>query len=279
MHLSQCYCLKETSPMMFQEPQSTRYDLRFRIFDVPVAVHPFFWIVGLVLVGTTALQPIKDDPSNALANLVLFMFVWFASILIHELGHSLVMRYYGIRSKIWLYAFGGLAIPDAFSSYGQRKFRWQQTLISLAGPMAQLFLYFVALICVIPMGYEIDFSFSISFFKAFPLNANFGNEESLLVVGPFSILKFLHVFWFVNWVLALFNLLPIFPLDGGHVTKEIMEQKFGYKGFEYTLWITIGTCILLGITAFQMKEQFIGIMMAILGFQAFQRLQSMRSGF
>jgi len=265
--------------MLFQEPRPTGYDLRFRIFDIPVAVHPFFWLVGLVLIGGPAIKQDPLIPSNGLANLALCMAVWFVSILIHELGHSLVMRYYGIRSKIWLYAFGGLAIPDAFSSYGRRNDRWQQVLISLAGPMAQLIFYFLFLIVIIPMGYQVVLSFSWSLFYAVPLDINPGNDQSILTVGPFSVVKFVQIFWFVNWVIALLNLLPIYPLDGGQISKELLEMKFGHRGFEYALWVTIGTCIFLGIVAFQLQMQMAGIMLAVIGFQAFQRLQNMRGGF
>ena len=115
--------------MLFQALPPTRYDLRFSIGEIPVRVHPLFWLIALLL-----------GSSGDLLTIPVWIVVVFISILIHELGHALAFRFYGIRSQIVLHAMGGLTIPEstpwgtgwASVSLNPR----QQIIISLAGPFA-----------------------------------------------------------------------------------------------------------------------------------------------
>ncbi len=82
------------------EPKRTNYDIHFRIGSIPVRIHPLFWVIPLLLGIQPNVKPLHS-------------FIWLAavtvSILIHELGHALAIRYYGYRPWITLYALGGLA--------------------------------------------------------------------------------------------------------------------------------------------------------------------------
>ena len=101
---------------MLVEPQRTAYDLNFHFAGIPVRVHPLFWLAGLVL-GSSAFQ--GPDPGMTL---LIWMAVFFVSILIHELGHSVVIRYFGQVPRIVLYMMGGLAITDAgYGGFGAGK--------------------------------------------------------------------------------------------------------------------------------------------------------------
>src|SRR5512143_986284 len=87
---------------LFQAPAPTRYDLRFTLGGIPIRVHPLFWIIAL-LFGLA---------DSNLVHLVLWIVIVFVSILIHELGHALVMRLYGQPCFIVLHAAGGLTVPE-----------------------------------------------------------------------------------------------------------------------------------------------------------------------
>ncbi len=106
--------------MLFNEPSRTAYDLNFSLLGIPVRVHPFFWLVTLLL-GLGA----NREPS--------FMLVWvgacFVSILVHEMGHALAAQAHGWHPWITLHGFGGLASyqPTYHSTSSQ-------LLITLAGP-------------------------------------------------------------------------------------------------------------------------------------------------
>ena len=109
---------------MFQPLPSTRYDLNFSIFGFDVRVHPLFWVIGILL-GYSA---------GSLERIAIWIIVLFVSILIHELGHSFMMRRFGVDSFIILYHLGGLAVPR---SARRAQLTWvENILISLAGPFA-----------------------------------------------------------------------------------------------------------------------------------------------
>lgn len=192
---------------MLVEPERTAYDLRFRLLGFPVRVHPWFWIVTLLLNGDGLL---RIGPQY----LLLWVVVVFVSILIHELGHALAFRRFGERAEIILYAFGGLAVPRGVVSG-----RWRRILIALAGPFAG-FLVFGAL---------------------YGTNAAFGWA---LTNGPEVAFLYIQLV-FVNLYWGLLNLLPVFPLDGGQVSRELCTGRWGYRGTRVSLKVSFVTALLI----------------------------------
>ena len=115
---------------------------------------------------------------------------FFASILAHEFGHAMVARHYGVRTQsIDLWALGGVARLDRESPTPRA-----DGLIAVAGPAVSLLLGVVA------------------------LAASFALQSNVL-------------FWigFVNGFLALFNMLPGAPLDGGRVLRAVRWARTGNK--------------------------------------------------
>ncbi|HYH69138.1 MAG TPA: site-2 protease family protein, partial [Urbifossiella sp.] len=110
--------------MLFAEPERTAYDLNFRLFRFPVRVHPWFWLVTLIF-GSNRFHP--DHPGFILA----WIAVVFVSILVHELGHALAFRAFGVGSHVVLHSFGGLAVP-----WDNLRGRGQRIVVALAGPAA-----------------------------------------------------------------------------------------------------------------------------------------------
>ena len=89
--------------LLFQPPPSTRFDLRFTLAGIPIRVHPFFWVIATRFGAST----------SDVIHLVLWIVIVFISILIHELGHALVMWLYGQPSYIVLHMAGGPTVPEA----------------------------------------------------------------------------------------------------------------------------------------------------------------------
>ena len=87
---------------MLGEPPQTQYDLRFQILGIPVRVHPFFWLVVVVL-------GLSGGAKTTPAELLIWAGCVFVSILVHELGHAAAALAHGWRPWITLYGFGGLA--------------------------------------------------------------------------------------------------------------------------------------------------------------------------
>ena len=90
--------------MLLVEPPRNQYDLCFALFGIPVRVHPFFWLVALLL-GLGGVNHYQDRAQA----LLIWIVVIFISILLHELGHAFAIRYYGWEPSVTLYALGGMA--------------------------------------------------------------------------------------------------------------------------------------------------------------------------
>ena len=93
--------------------------------------------------------------------MLIFAIVVFVSILVHELGHALAFRRYGTASRIVLYHFGGLAIPEE-SPWGESQWRLSddrpernEIVISLAGPVAGFLLAAVVIGAVRLAGHKL----------------------------------------------------------------------------------------------------------------------------
>jgi Zn-dependent protease len=188
------------------EPERTPYDLRFRLLRFPVRVHPLFWL-GAVLLGASTLE-------LGLHYLLIWVAVVFVSILIHELGHALAFRRFGTDSEIVLYVFGGLAVPWSGVSG-----RWRRILVSLAGPFAGFVLFGIL--------YASN--------KFFPWAEN---AEGVAVNGVpvwflYKQLIFVNLFW------GLINLLPVFPLDGGQVSREVCGKFWRSRGRRVSLKVSL----------------------------------------
>jgi Zn-dependent protease len=188
---------------VFFEPSETPYDLRWRMFNVPVRVHPLFWIISAAL-GWNATD-------LGIQYLLLWVLAVFVSILVHELGHVFMGRLFGSDGHIVLYSFGGLAIGSS-----NLRNRWQRVAVYFAGPGAGFLL--AALLW-----------FGRSFFT--------GNQ---LASWLLSQMLYINVFW------GLLNLLPIWPLDGGQVSREVCGQVFPWRGVAVSLGIS---AVVAGILA------------------------------
>lgn len=197
--------------MLFVEPQPTSLDLKFTLFRFPVRVHPLFWVVTLILGGSDLNRP------NALAVLFLWVMCVFVSILVHELGHAFAFRSFGYRAKVWLYSFGGLAIPD----HAQPTPR-QQIVISLAGPGA---------------------GFLLCAFVVLSHRSMQWAETSELTAEVYWQLWFINLFW------GLVNLLPVYPLDGGQVCRAVCVLARARRPELLSAQISFGTALALTILA------------------------------
>lgn len=193
--------------MLLREPPPTQADLRFRVLGFPVRVHPLFWIVTLLL-GLNG----KSTPP---AEIAIWMVAVFVSILVHELGHAVMQRRFGGRPWITLYAFGGLASCDDCD----RSTR-SQILISLAGPVAGFLFALLIVVLVRLSGHQIGWYWPDSGIERgfmMLLLPSWQPFESQPLNELVFFLLFINTFW------GCVNLLPIYPLDGGHISRELCQ--------------------------------------------------------
>lgn len=245
---------------LFQPPPTTRYDLRFSIAGIPVSVHPLFWLITLLLGSTGDLVLIP-----------IWIVVLFVSILVHELGHALAFRRYGQRSRIVLHFAGGLTIPEPVSwgsGYANVGLSPNQHIfITLAGPGAG-FIFAALIIAIVAVLGGSVITTRLFGFIPLPLNALLPFGGSVLSV-MISMLLWVNVFW------GLINLVPVYPLDGGNVTRNVLIQVDPIDGVRKSLWISVIAGGLLALAGFIfMRSIFIALLFGLLAFQSFQALRS-----
>ncbi len=163
-----------------------------RILGIPIYVHASWMIIFVLITMSLAMQFTQEHPqwtsvqhwAVGIATSLLF----FASVVFHELSHSMVARIYKIRViSITLFVFGGVARIGREPAKAIQEFN-----IAIAGPIASLFL---------AAGF-----YSLTLF--FP----YAQMTGALAVW----------LWQTNAALALFNLLPGFPLDGGRIFRAVV---------------------------------------------------------
>jgi len=174
---------KETKP---QGPGTVG---RLKIFGIPVRLHFTFLLllVFLIFIGFGGSQ---SGPAAAVYVLALFV-----SVFLHEVGHALVARLYGLRTlEIIMCPIGGVSRLER--STGAR----QEPLIALAGPFVNL------VIAVVLLATQHDF---------LPL-------ENLRIPTDANLIERIAV---GNLLLAVFNLLPAYPMDGGRVLRSLIALR------------------------------------------------------
>jgi stage IV sporulation protein FB len=246
--------------LLFQVPPPTRYDLNFRLAGFPVRVHPLFWLIA-VLLGYS---------SGNILQILIWVLVVFVSILVHELGHALAFRRYGLSSQIVLHFAGGLTIPES-TLWGSR---WanvalgpnQNIFISLAGPGAGFMLAALVIVLIVVSGGSIITTRLLGFipFPGFAVLPFGGNLLSLFVTG----LLWVNIFW------GFINLMPVFPLDGGSVTRNVLLQADPADGVRKSLWVSVIAGVLIALAAFFfLRSLYMAVLFGFLAFQSYQSLQ------
>jgi Zn-dependent protease len=162
------------------------------LFGIPIRLHLTFAIllVFLLVVGVSG--------SQSAATMVLYVLALFGSVLIHEMTHAVVARRYGIRTlEIVMLPFGGVARLE------RQPQKWEEMWISLAGPAANLVI-------------------AGALFAWLNLHHGLVPVEDLTKPSDGNLLMRIAA---GNLILALFNLLPAFPMDGGRVLRAILATR------------------------------------------------------
>ncbi len=241
--------------MLLGEPPRTPYDLNFPLLGIPVRVSPWFWLITLMLGW-------KRQDAGAIITWIVAVFL---SILIHELGHALVMRAYGFRPWIVLYAMGGLACydpRDGFRSKGSDGL--EQVLISVAGPVAGFLLAAVLVLGLFAAGFREDVFF-ISPWGLRPAVV----LHNLRLTGLLNDVFYICVFW------GLVNLLPIYPLDGGQIAREIFLKFTPGDGIRQSLLLSMfaaGAVAAFGLLKWQ--SAYVALFFGYLAYSSFATLQA-----
>jgi Zn-dependent protease len=257
--------------MFLGEPAPTPADLHFRLFGIPVRVHPFFWVVTLIL-GLSGRG--KVPPLEA----VTWVGVVFVSILVHELGHAFFQRRYGGNPWITLYGFGGLASCRDCDRSPRR-----QIIILLAGPLAGFLLAGAIIIGLRAAGHGVEVTVASILFRWDEAGPQLKLLPSFVLYGadferfPSSALNIaIGQAMFVNVLWGFVNLLPIYPLDGGQIARELFTLGNPRRGVVMSLQLSIGAAVLVAAYGVYLQSLFIALMFGFLAYGSFQALQTYR---
>jgi Zn-dependent protease len=169
----------------------------FTVADIDVHIHGTF----LLLIALVALSGlVAGQGLTAMVRGTLLILAIFTTVVLHEFGHALTARRFGVRTlDITLLPIGGIArlekMPDKPS---------QQLQVALAGPAVNVVIAMVL--------------FGLARFFEVPV----GMESFRLASGPFLT----QLMW-INVFMAAFNLLPGYPMDGGRVLRALLAMRMG----------------------------------------------------
>jgi Zn-dependent protease len=213
------------------EPPRTQADLNFPLFGIPVRVHPLFWLMAVIL---------GAGSNRDARGLVVWVGVVFVSILVHELGHAVAMLHYGMYPWITLHGFGGLTSSNpSYRSGSHSSSTGAQVLISLAGPLAGFLLAGLVVGVLYLLHHE------VVLLRGGPLGVWFGFEgfPSLELSEFFYDLLMVNIFW------GILNLMPIYPLDGGQIARELLAAFNPRLGILQALVLSTFTAVALALIA------------------------------
>lgn len=229
----------------------------FTLFGIRVRGHASL----LILIALILLFGFGQGTS--LASRVQSSTILFGIILLHEFGHCFAARWMGGEAdEILMTPLGGLA----FAMAPRRP--WPTFVTVAAGPAVNV------LICLI-CGLGLLFTIGVFPFGPWQFGAVYKdiNDDGWLTLAS-------YLFWCysTSYALLLFNLLPVFPLDGGQMLQSILWRPLGYyKSMLYTVTIGIGGAMLMmGFGVASLGSMFGGLLLVFIGVSCLLNCMQMR---
>ncbi|MDX6276581.1 MAG: hypothetical protein QOJ72_709 [Nocardioidaceae bacterium] len=184
-----------------------------RLGGVDLLIRPSLLVMGIVLVAVFAPRFDDRSDSNPYVLSVAFVLALYVSVLVHEIAHVVVARRFRMRvQSVTLHLLGGETLIE-----GESRTPWQELATSIAGPVASLVIGLV--------GLQAE-------------HATNGTTSDVL----YSIA-------YVNILVAIFNMLPGLPLDGGRVFRAIIWQVTGNEATGVRIAAWIGRAAAIGVLA------------------------------
>ncbi len=253
--------------------------IRFTLFGVPTTIHPMTWLILALLGGAFRIQNAMD-----LSHVLLFVVAGLIAILCHEYGHALTSRRLaGAYPEVVISGFSGYAAHE-----GARFTRWSYFATVLAGPLAGLI---PGIIAMIALGIQTqnllgsaEYALLSSFISILPLELS---DDTMLRMRSFvsttlqgeeavsiPLFIFYSNLFFVSIIWTIFNLIPLYPLDGSKLLGSILNSD--YTAALIGVIISIPLCFWALQTGSIFTILIVGYI-AYVNFQFYQLMRSMRS--
>ena len=242
---------------------SSSWTLRFRLFGIPVQILPMAWVVLALLGGAMGV-----DDSSDLTQVAIFVVAGMLCLLVHEFGHAMVGR--GAGALVDGVEIAGMGGTTSFMTLPPRRAGY--FLMTLAGPVASLLLGLLLGVCFgLQLGNVwagIRFAFLMPWQDTLPLDL-----QQLVVMGiyqnevPHFALQVYSTGMLICFWWSLFNLLPLFPLDGGRLLGSVLNN--------YLIPCVLGLVVSVALAIWALLVgQWFNVM--ILGYLAFINWQYFR---
>ncbi len=200
------------------------FDIRWRMLGINFQIHSSFWLTCLIFGYLVfGYQPTPPWTKNPFLCLACWTFAVLVSVIVHELGHSLTAMLFGQGGNVIVYSMGGAAV-------GMYEFlaTWKRLLVVAGGPAASIAFW------------------ALTRFVLYP----YADRESRVMDENISrwILLVLQILDFFNLIMCIFNLLPVLPLDGGHLMKDafmLVTPTYGMR-----IGYALSFCVALGVTLY-----------------------------
>ncbi len=221
-----------------------------KLFGIPVQIHWSFLLIFAWVFYVGSEESLDWWEMGGYALLVLALFF---CVVLHEFGHALTARRYGVETRdIILSPIGGVARLDRLPEKP-----WQEFMVAIAGPLVNVGIsLLLALFPMLSSGES-----RRQFFDYFYLLFNPDSNAFALNVSP--VYEFIFLLIIVNIVLALFNMLPAFPMDGGRVLRALLSARMGrLRATRIATFVGQGFAILLagyGIWSWSPITALIGV--------------------
>lgn len=242
-----------------EPPESRAGEWCFRLFGIEVRVKFWFWFATLLFCGNL-------DTRSAL----IWVAICFVSILLHEFGHVIAFRMFGTDAYAVLYGFGGLAVPEH-----RIQGTLAQFMVAIAGPVAGFCLVAVlaATAHAFGAGVHVGWHMFLPTISAWP------------DINPSSVARFqsnylwylvLNDLLFVNFYWGLVNLLPVYPLDGGHAACAVLERRDPYNGRRTSLLVSAIVGGLAALTGVLERNLYLILLFGVLAAISAQQFEATR---
>lgn len=211
-----------------------------RIGQTQIRLHASLLLLLLYIVWQVGLHSLSD----LFWSLALVIGV-FVSVALHEIGHTFAARLFGIEvTSITLWLMGGIALMKNTPNKP-----WQSLIIALCGPLVNLLL-------------ALGFGLNILRGGLYVQQSDFWFTKD---TWYYQLQFFLNGLTIANLSLFLFNLIPVFPLDGGRVAQNILHMAFGeQRANKILFWISLPLAITFLIIAVLSKDWLLGLASLIL---------------
>ncbi len=221
------------------------------LFDIPVKIH---WTFGLLVlfVGYFAISSGLSFVEISIFSS--YVFCLFIFVIMHEYGHALAAKKYGIRTRdIIISPIGGVARLESMPENPRH-----ELVVAIAGPMVNVFCFSVLFILQLLLGGKLLPTVS-------DLNLSASGSD------------FIHLLMLINGTLVVFNMIPAFPMDGGRVlrafTTILTNDRVKATKIASTIGQVIALCfITYGFYFDHYALVFIGLFVIITARQEYQQI-------